>query len=214
MDLNKRNLMLSLMLIFTPLSVYSADLNIATIDPQKALLSTEIAKQEFEEMQNSKEWTEVAEELQAKETEAREIQEKTQKEGPTMSDEEKQEAGKRFQSLVQDIEFLRKKINKTNEIVNDTLVEEGDGDDDDITYTKLTYNNKDYLRCTMIGIGAAADYISGNKKQPNKFFEYLGLAWFIRLISEPKRLFWRYTSTNFLFIILITMQLLGLKKFK
>ena len=76
------------------------------------------------------------------------------------------------------------------------------------------YNNKDYLRCTMIGIGAAADYISGNKKQPNKFFEYLGLAWFIRLISEPKRLFWRYTSTNFLFIILIMMQLLGLKKFK
>ena len=110
MDLNKRNLILSLMLIFTPLTVYSADLNIATIDPQNALLSTEIAKQEFEEMQNSKEWTEIAEELQAKETEAREIQERTQKEGPTMSDEDKQEAGKRFQSLVQDIEFLRKKL--------------------------------------------------------------------------------------------------------
>ena len=110
MHLNKRNTILSLMLIFTPLGIYSADLNIATIDPQNALLSTEIAKQEFEEMQNSKEWTEIAEELQAKETEAREIQERTQKEGPTMSDEDKQEAGKRFQSLVQDIEFLRKKL--------------------------------------------------------------------------------------------------------
>ena len=110
MQLNKRNTILSLMLIFTPLGIYSADLNIATIDPQNALLSTEIAKQEFEEMQNSKEWTEIAEELQAKETEAREIQERTQKEGPTMSDEDKQEAGKRFQSLVQDIEFLRKKL--------------------------------------------------------------------------------------------------------
>ena len=110
MDLNNKNILLTLMLIFTPFSIYSADLSIATIDPQQALLSTEIAKQEFEEMQNSKEWTEVSEELQAKETEAREIQEKTQKEGPTMSDEEKQEAGKRFQSLVQDIEFLRKKL--------------------------------------------------------------------------------------------------------
>tara|TARA_B100001146_G_scaffold193149_1_gene179569 strand:+ start:2853 stop:3383 length:531 start_codon:yes stop_codon:yes gene_type:complete len=110
MDLNNKNILLTLMLIFTPFGIYSADLSIATIDPQQALLSTEIAKQEFEEMQNSKEWTEVAEELQAKETEAREIQEKTQKEGPTMSDEEKQEAGKRFQSLVQDIEFLRKKL--------------------------------------------------------------------------------------------------------
>jgi outer membrane protein len=110
MDLNKRNILLTLILIFVPYGIYSADLNIATIDPQKALLSTEIAKQEFEEMQNSKEWTEIAEELQAKETEAREIQERTQKEGPTMSEEEKQEAGKRFQSLVQDIEFLRKKL--------------------------------------------------------------------------------------------------------
>ena len=47
MQLNKRNTILSLMLIFTPLGIYSADLNIATIDPQNALLSTEIAKQEF-----------------------------------------------------------------------------------------------------------------------------------------------------------------------
>ena len=76
------------------------------------------------------------------------------------------------------------------------------------------YEHKDKLKCTMIGIGAVVDFLSGNKVLPNKFFEYIGLAWFVRLISEPKRLFWRYTSTNFLFIILITMQLLGLKKFK
>ena len=110
MDLNKRNILLTLALALTPFSIYSADLNIATIDPQAALLQTDAAKQEFEEMQNSKEWTEVAEELQSKNTEAREIQERNQKEGPTMSDEDKQAAGKRFQSLVQDIEFLRKKL--------------------------------------------------------------------------------------------------------
>ena len=110
MKLINRNIWFALTLIFAPISAYSADLNIATIDPQTALLSTEVAKQQFEEMQNSKEWLEIAEELQTKETEAREIQERTQKEGPTMSDEDKQEAGKRFQSLVQDIEFLRKKL--------------------------------------------------------------------------------------------------------
>ena len=110
MNLNNKNILLTLALLLTPFGIYSADINIATIDPQNALLSTEVAIQKFEEMQNSKEWTEIAEELQAKETEAREIQERTQKEGPTMSDEDKQEAGKRFQSLVQDIEFLRKKL--------------------------------------------------------------------------------------------------------
>jgi outer membrane protein len=110
MNLNNKIILLTLALLLAPFSIYSAGINIATIDPQTALLSTEVAIQEFEEMQNSKEWTEIAEELQAKETEAREIQERTQKEGPTMSDEDKQEAGKRFQSLVQDIEFLRKKL--------------------------------------------------------------------------------------------------------
>ena len=67
--------------------VYSADLNIATLDPQAALFSTNVAKKELEELENSEEWKEVVEELQAKATEAREIQEKTQKDGPTMSDE-------------------------------------------------------------------------------------------------------------------------------
>ena len=76
------------------------------------------------------------------------------------------------------------------------------------------YKNKNQLKCTMIGIGAVADFLSGNKILPNKYFEYLGLAWLIRLITEPKRLFWRYFSTNFLFIFLFILQFTGLKIFK
>lgn len=76
------------------------------------------------------------------------------------------------------------------------------------------YKQKKKLRCTMIGVGAVADFLSGNKILPNKFFEYLGLAWLIRLITEPRRLFWRYFSTNFLFIFLFFLQTTGLKKFK
>ena len=62
--------------------------------------------------------------------------------------------------------------------------------------------------------GAVADFLSGNKILPNKFFEYLGLAWLIRLITEPRRLFLRYFSTNFLFIFLFFLQITGLKKFR
>jgi len=75
------------------------------------------------------------------------------------------------------------------------------------------YKNKNKINCTMLGIGAVADFLSGNKILPNKFFEYLGLAWLIRLITEPRRLFWRYFSTNFLFIFLFFLQITGLKKF-
>ena len=64
------------------------------------------------------------------------------------------------------------------------------------------HEHKKNLKCIMIGIGAVADFLSGNKILPNKFFEYLGLAWLIRLITEPRRLFWRYFSTNFLFLFL------------
>ncbi len=76
------------------------------------------------------------------------------------------------------------------------------------------YENKKNLKCIMIGAGAVVDFLSGNKNLPNKFFEYIGLAWFIRLLSEPKRLFWRYFSTNFLFICLFFLQISGIKKFK
>ena len=103
---------------FFTFALQSADLNIATLDPQAALFSTNVAKKELEDLENSDEWKEVVEELQAKATEAREIQERTQKDGPTMSDEEKQEAAQKFQSLQQDINFLRE---KTNQFRNQTL---------------------------------------------------------------------------------------------
>ena len=76
------------------------------------------------------------------------------------------------------------------------------------------YHHRNKLKCTMVGVGAVADFLSGNKILPNMFFEYLGLAWIIRLITEPRRLFWRYFSTNFLFIFLIFLQIMRLKKFK
>ena len=113
-----KTILISIMAVLFTATAYSSDLNIATLDPQAALFSTNVAKKELEELENSEEWKEVVEELQAKATEAREIQEKTQKDGPTMSDEDKQEAAQKFQSLQQDINFLRE---KTNQFRNQTL---------------------------------------------------------------------------------------------
>ena len=91
-----KTIFLTITATIVSLGIYSADLNIATLDPQAALFSTNVAKKELEELENSEEWKEVVEELQAKANDAREIQEKTQKDGPTMSDEENRMQHKNF----------------------------------------------------------------------------------------------------------------------
>tara|TARA_B100000470_G_scaffold111769_1_gene86192 strand:- start:110 stop:646 length:537 start_codon:yes stop_codon:yes gene_type:complete len=100
-------------LLFLPYSMQAAEIedgSIAVIDAQSAIFGTEASKQAFEELSASKEWKEVEEDLQLKINEATEIQEKLQKEGPTMSDDEKLDAQKRLNSLSQDANFLNQKL--------------------------------------------------------------------------------------------------------
>ena len=52
----------------------------------------------------------------------------------------------------------------------------------------------------MIGVGAAFDFISGEKKESPKWLQYIGLEWFFRFLSEPRRLFLRYFKHNPRFI--------------
>jgi UDP-N-acetyl-D-mannosaminuronic acid transferase (WecB/TagA/CpsF family) len=40
-----------------------------------------------------------------------------------------------------------------------------------------------------------------------------GLEWLFRLIQEPRRLWYRYLIYNPLFILLILVQMLGLKRY-
>ena len=70
------------------------------------------------------------------------------------------------------------------------------------------YENSKKLNCILVGIGAAIDFISKEKIKAPNFIEKIGFGWFVRLIFEPKRLFWRYLKTNTLFIILFIIQLL------
>ena len=112
MNLNK--LVIALIAsILIPISLQAEEIesgSIAVIDVEVAIFGTEASKQAFEELATSKEWKEVEEDLQLKINEATEIQEKLQKEGPTMSDDEKLDAQKRLNSLSQDANFLNQKL--------------------------------------------------------------------------------------------------------
>ncbi len=71
--------------------------------------------------------------------------------------------------------------------------------------------HKDALNCTMLGVGAAFDFISGNKKNAPRWMVSMGLEWLFRLFSEPKRLWKRYLKHNPRFVWYFTLQLLGKK---
>ena len=112
MNLNKLVIALIASMLI-PISLQAEEIetgSIAVIDVEVAIFGTEASKQAFEELATSKEWKEVEEDLQLKINEATEIQERLQKEGPTMSDDEKLDAQKRLNSLSQDANFLNQKL--------------------------------------------------------------------------------------------------------
>jgi len=76
-------------------------------------------------------------------------------------------------------------------------------------------SNKDELKCVMVGVGAAFDFIVGNKRQAPRWVQYFGLEWLSRLISEPKRLWRRYLiqNTRFIFYFIRQLIVINFKKF-
>lgn len=65
----------------------------------------------------------------------------------------------------------------------------------------------------MIGVGAAFDFLAGIKKQAPRWMQSNGLEWLYRLTSEPRRLWRRYLINNPLFLLLVFLQLLGIKRY-
>jgi N-acetylglucosaminyldiphosphoundecaprenol N-acetyl-beta-D-mannosaminyltransferase len=61
----------------------------------------------------------------------------------------------------------------------------------------------------MIGVGAAFDFLSGNKSQAPRWIQRAGLEWLYRFIQEPRRLWARYSQYP-RFVVLLVGQLLGL----
>ncbi len=64
------------------------------------------------------------------------------------------------------------------------------------------------LSVVMLGVGAAFDFLAGTKPQAPRWLMTLGLEWVFRLLTEPRRLWWRYAKHNPRFVLFLAQQLL------
>ena len=65
----------------------------------------------------------------------------------------------------------------------------------------------------LIGVGSAFDFLSGRKPQAPRWMQRSALEWLFRLLTEPRRLWRRYLINNPLFMFLVTLQLLKIRRF-
>ena len=65
----------------------------------------------------------------------------------------------------------------------------------------------------MVGVGAAFDIHSGVTKDAPDWVKDAGLHWFLRMIRDPQRLAGRYLKNNPRFMLLMSLQLSGLRKY-
>ena len=64
----------------------------------------------------------------------------------------------------------------------------------------------------LIGVGAAFDFLTGRKPQAPRWMQRAGLEWLFRLLTEPRRLWRRYLINNPLFVALVVLQALGVRR--
>jgi N-acetylglucosaminyldiphosphoundecaprenol N-acetyl-beta-D-mannosaminyltransferase len=65
----------------------------------------------------------------------------------------------------------------------------------------------------LLGVGAAFDFHAGTTPHAPPWMQRSGLEWLFRLLSEPRRLAYRYLVGNTTFVILTARQLLGWKTY-
>ena len=68
--------------------------------------------------------------------------------------------------------------------------------------------HKGRIQSVMVGVGAAFDFLAGTKPQAPRWMMRIGMEWFFRLATEPRRLWKRYLKHNPRFIVLFAAQLL------
>lgn len=64
------------------------------------------------------------------------------------------------------------------------------------------------IPAVMLGVGAAFDFLAGCKPQAPRWMQSAGLEWVFRLVTEPRRLWKRYTKHNPRFVWLMAGQML------
>lgn len=66
----------------------------------------------------------------------------------------------------------------------------------------------------MVGVGAAFDFLAGLKSQAPRIVQKIGMEWFYRMVTEPKRLAKRYLTNNPKFVWNMAIETLGLRDFR
>jgi len=74
--------------------------------------------------------------------------------------------------------------------------------------------HKGSIPAAMLGVGAAFDFHTGRVRQAPRWAQRMGLEWVFRLLLEPRRLWRRYAKHNPRFVVLLALQLLGLRNFE
>jgi N-acetylglucosaminyldiphosphoundecaprenol N-acetyl-beta-D-mannosaminyltransferase len=59
----------------------------------------------------------------------------------------------------------------------------------------------------IVGVGAAFDFHAGSKRRAPIWMQRAGLEWLHRFATEPRRLGWRYLSTNLRFLAVVSGRL-------
>jgi N-acetylglucosaminyldiphosphoundecaprenol N-acetyl-beta-D-mannosaminyltransferase len=60
----------------------------------------------------------------------------------------------------------------------------------------------------IMGVGGSLDVIAGKVSRAPVWMQRAGLEWFYRVLQEPRRMWWRYTSTNAAFAALVLIELM------
>jgi exopolysaccharide biosynthesis WecB/TagA/CpsF family protein len=75
------------------------------------------------------------------------------------------------------------------------------------------YEYRDAIPIPLVAVGAAFDFHAGFMPQAPAWMQQTGLEWVFRLVHEPRRLWRRYLLLNPLYLILLALQITGLRRF-
>jgi N-acetylglucosaminyldiphosphoundecaprenol N-acetyl-beta-D-mannosaminyltransferase len=75
------------------------------------------------------------------------------------------------------------------------------------------YEHREALAMPVVAVGAAFDFHAGTLPQAPPVLQAYGLEWLFRLVQEPRRLWRRYLYLNPLYLSLVALQRLHLRRF-
>ena len=78
----------------------------------------------------------------------------------------------------------------------------------------FVYEFRELVSMPLLAVGAAFPFLAGIVPQAPPWLQRFGLEWLFRLCSEPRRLWRRYLVLNPAYLFLLTLQILGLSKFR